>query len=209
MAYAGSRKVGLSVGGVEGFIRGAVLVHLNGKAEPGFGIRVRRSPIGHSCKGHRDLTVEALAEFGRGFGVEGHEVFSELLFEIDPVNEAEVSRLRFMFKFTVRPAACTSGFHVGHCPDDLCETVLEGFRAEADVGSAGRQECLARRSVAIKLGGSGRLKKVLSPPRGGSGYRGGLGAAAGRGWIGSGTFQACAGPSLSRTSCRSLWVASF
>jgi len=30
-----------------------------------------------------------------------------------------------------------------------------------------------------------------------------------RGQIGSGTFRACAGPSLSRTSCKSLRVASF
>jgi len=107
--------------------------------------------------------------------------FSELLFEIDPVNKAEVSGLRFVFKFAVHAAACTSGFHVGHCPDDLCKIIFEGFQAEADVGPAGRQECLACRSVAIKLGGSGRLKKVLSLPRGGSGYRGGLGAATGRG----------------------------
>jgi len=220
-AYAGSRKVGLSVGGVEGFIRGMVLVHPDGKVESGFGIRVCRSPITHSHKGCQDLTVEALAEFhhncfwvrvarvlnevlelvevnvdrpstlevrcsfqhvyGRGFGVEGHEVFSELLFKINPVNEAELSGLHFVFEFVVRPATCTSSFHVGHCPDDLCEIVFEGFRAEVDVGSAGRQERLARGLVAIKLGGSGRLKKVLSPPRGGSGYRGGPGAAAGRG----------------------------
>jgi len=196
---------------VEGFVRGTVLVHSDGKTEPGFGIRVCGSPVGYPCKGHRDSTVEASAEFhhnhfrvrvagvlnevlelvevivdrpstlevrhgfqhvhGRGFGIEGHEVLSELLFEIDPVDEAEVSGLRFVFKFAVHPAACTSGFHVGHCPDDLCKIIFEGFRAEADVGSAGRQEHLARGSVAIKLGGSGRLKKVLSPPRRGSGYR--------------------------------------
>ena len=35
-AYAGGRKVELSVGGVEGFVCGAVLVHLDGKTEPGF-----------------------------------------------------------------------------------------------------------------------------------------------------------------------------
>jgi len=61
-AYAGSQKVGLPVGGVEGFIRSAVLVHSDGKTEPGFGIRVGGPPIGHSHKGCRDLTVEASAE---------------------------------------------------------------------------------------------------------------------------------------------------
>jgi len=40
VAYARSRKVGLPVGGVEGFICSAVLVHPDGKAEPGFGICV-------------------------------------------------------------------------------------------------------------------------------------------------------------------------
>ena len=74
--------------------------------------------------------------------------------------------------FAVRPAARTSGFHVGHCPDDLCKIVFEGFWAEVDLGSAGHQERLVRGLVAIKLGGGRRLKKVLSPPRGGSGYRG-------------------------------------
>jgi len=108
---------------------------------------------------------------GRGFGIEGHEVFSELFFKIVPVDEVELSRLHFVFKFTVCSAACMSGFHVEHCPDDLGEIVFEGLRAEADVGLAGRQECLARRWVAIKLGGSRRLKKVLSLPRRGSGYR--------------------------------------
>ena len=51
------------MGGVEGFIRSAVLVHLDGKTEPGFGIRVRGSPVGHSCKGRRDSMVEPSAEF--------------------------------------------------------------------------------------------------------------------------------------------------
>ena len=40
VAYAGSRKVGLLVEGVEGFVHGAVLVHPNSKAEPDFGIHV-------------------------------------------------------------------------------------------------------------------------------------------------------------------------
>ena len=62
-AYAGSRKVGLSVGGVEGFIRGAVLVHSDGKTEPGFGIHVCGSPVGHPGKGRRDSAVEVSAEF--------------------------------------------------------------------------------------------------------------------------------------------------
>jgi len=52
VAYAGGWKVGLPVGGVKGFIRGAVLVHSDGKTEPGFGIRVHGSPVGHSPKGH-------------------------------------------------------------------------------------------------------------------------------------------------------------
>jgi len=94
----------------------------------------------------------------KSLGIEGHEVLPELLFKINPVDEAEVSGLCFVFEFTVRPAACTSGFHVGHRPDDLCKIVFEGFWAEVDV-------------VAIKLGGSRRLKKVLSLPCGGSGYR--------------------------------------
>jgi len=210
-AYAGSRKVGLSVGGVEGFVRGTVLVHSDGKTEPGFGIRVCGSPVGHPGKGRQDSAVEASAEFhhncfqvgvarvlnevlelvkviinrpstlevrrgfqhvhGCSFGIEGHEVLPELIFEIGPVDETEVSGLHFVFEFAVRPAACTSGFHVGHCPDDLCKIAFEGFRAKADGGSAGRQECLTHGLVAIKLGGSGRLKKVLSPPCGGSGYR--------------------------------------
>jgi len=63
VAYARSQKVGLSVGGVEGFVCGAVLVHSDGKMEPGFGICVCGSPVGHPCKGHRNSTVEASAEF--------------------------------------------------------------------------------------------------------------------------------------------------
>ena len=93
---------------------------------------------------------------------QGHEVLLELLFKIDPVDEVEVSGLRFMFKFAGSPAACTSSFHVGHCPDNLGEIVFEGFQAEADVGLAGCQEHLACGLVTIKLGGSRRLKKVLS-----------------------------------------------
>jgi len=144
-AYARGWKVGLPVGGVEGFIRGAVLVHSDGKTEPGFRIHVRGSPVGHSHKGHRDSTVEASAELhhncfrvgvarilnevfelvevivdqlstlkvrrglqhihGHGFGIKGHEVFSELFFKIVPVNKAELSGLHFVFKFTVHPAA--------------------------------------------------------------------------------------------------------
>jgi len=146
---------------------------------------------------------------GCGFGIEGHEVFLELLFKIDPVDEAEVSGLCSMFKFAGRLVACTSGFHVGHCPDDLGEIIFEGFRAEADVGSAGRQECLACGTIAIKLRGIGRLKKILFPSGGGSRYRWGLGAATGQGQIRLGTFRACVGLSLSRMSCKSLWVASF
>jgi len=74
-----------------------------------------------------------------------------------------------MFKFAGRSAACTSGLHVGHCSDDLGEIVF--FQAEADVGSAGCQECLAHGTVAIKLRGSRRLKKILFPSGRGSGYR--------------------------------------
>jgi len=209
-AYAGSRKVGLSVGGVEGFVRSMVLVHSDGKTEPGFGIRVCGSPAGHPGKGHQDSAVEASAEFHHncfqvrvagvlnevlelvevivdqpstlevrrgfqhvrscGFGIEGHEVLPELIFEINPVDETEVSGLHFMFEFAVRPAACMSGFHVGHRPDNLCKIIFKGFWAKADVGLAGRQERLTCGSAAIKLRGSRRLKKVLSPPRGGSGY---------------------------------------
>jgi len=40
VARGGSWNVGLPVGGVKGLVRHAVLVHLDGKAEPGFGIRV-------------------------------------------------------------------------------------------------------------------------------------------------------------------------
>jgi len=64
-----------------------------------------------------------------------------------------------------------SGLHVRHCPDDIGEIVFEGFRAEADVGLAGCREGLAHGSVAIKLGGNRRLKKILFPSGGGSGYR--------------------------------------
>ena len=39
-AYARSQNLGLPVGGVEGFVHGAVLVHPDSKAEPGFGIHV-------------------------------------------------------------------------------------------------------------------------------------------------------------------------
>jgi len=146
------------------------------KMEPGFGIHVCGSPVGHSRKGRRDSVVEALAEFyhnlfrvgvagvlnevlelvevivdrpstlkvrrgfqhvhSRGFGIEGHEVLSELLFKIDPVDEAEVSGLRFVFKFAGHWAACTSRLHVRHCPDDLGEIIFEGLWAEADVGLA-------------------------------------------------------------------------
>jgi len=62
-AYARGRKLGLSVGGVEGFVRGAVLVHSDGKMEPGFGIRVCGSSIGPPGEGRRDSTVKASAEF--------------------------------------------------------------------------------------------------------------------------------------------------
>jgi len=49
---------------------------------------------------------------GCSFRIEGHEVFLELLLKINPVDEAEVSRLRFVFKFAGHPAACMSGLHV-------------------------------------------------------------------------------------------------
>jgi len=101
----------------------------------------------------------------------GMKSFWNSSFKIDPVDEAEVSGLHFVFKFAGRPAACTSSFHVGHCPDDLGEIVFKGFRAEVDVGLAGCQECLARGMVAIKLRGSGRLQKICFPSGGESGYR--------------------------------------
>ena len=42
----------------------------------------------------------------------GHEVLLELFFEVQPINEAEVAGLRFLFKFAGRPAVGTSGLHV-------------------------------------------------------------------------------------------------
>ena len=61
-ACGGGRDMGLLVGGVEGLVRCAILVHSDGKAEPSFGIRVWGPSICYSCEGHRDSTVEASAE---------------------------------------------------------------------------------------------------------------------------------------------------
>jgi len=95
----------------------------------------------------------------------------ELLLKIEPVNEVEMFRLRFMFKFAGCPVASTSGLHVGHHPDDFGEIIFEGFWAKADVSSARCQESLACRMVTAKLRGNRRLKEILLPPGGGSGCR--------------------------------------
>jgi len=68
------------VGGVEGFVRGAVLVHSDSKMEPGFGICVRGSSVGHPGEGRRDSTVEASAEFHHNrFRVRVARVLNEVL----------------------------------------------------------------------------------------------------------------------------------
>jgi len=48
---------------------------------------------------------------GSGFQVEQHKVLSEFFFKVQPVNEAEVASLRFLFKFTDRPAVGMSSLH--------------------------------------------------------------------------------------------------
>ena len=48
---------------------------------------------------------------GSSFRVERHKVLSEFFFEVQPVDEAEVAGLRFLFKFMDRPAVGTSSLH--------------------------------------------------------------------------------------------------
>jgi len=73
---------------------------------------------------------------GSGFQVEWHKVLSEFFFKVQPINEAEVAGLHFLFKFMGRPAVGASGLHVRHGPDDFGEIVFERFGTKADVGSA-------------------------------------------------------------------------
>jgi len=49
---------------------------------------------------------------GSSFRVEWHKVLSEFFFEVQPVNEAEVAGLRFLFKFMDHPVVGASGLHV-------------------------------------------------------------------------------------------------
>ena len=71
-----------------------------------------------------------------GFLVERGEVLTELVFEVRPLAETELAFFRFQFELAGRPSACTVGLHVRHRPDDLLYFVVEGFRAEADIGAA-------------------------------------------------------------------------
>jgi len=74
----------------------------------------------------------------------------------------------------------------------------------------GHSKDLAHRMVVIKLGGNGRLKNLFffhPAEEVGIGEDRALPQVGGQ--IRSGMFRACVGPSLSRTSCKSLWVASF
>jgi len=73
---------------------------------------------------------------GSGLRVEWHEVLSELFFEVQPIDEAEVAGLRFLFEFAGRPAVGASSLHVRHGPDDFGKIIFERLGTEADIGSA-------------------------------------------------------------------------
>jgi len=65
-----TQDIGLLVRDVERLVCHAVLIHLDCETEPGFWVRIRRSSLCHSCEGHRDPTVKALAELDHdGFWV--------------------------------------------------------------------------------------------------------------------------------------------
>ena len=59
--------------------------------------------------------------------------------------------------------------HIRHRPHDLLGLVIEGLRAEADVGAARHEERLALGAVAVELGRRGRFKGELLPTGGRSG----------------------------------------
>jgi len=73
---------------------------------------------------------------GSRLRVEWHEVLSELFFEVQPIDEAEVAGLRFLFEFAGHPVVGMSSLHVKHGPDDFGKIIFEHLRTEADVGSA-------------------------------------------------------------------------
>ena len=71
-----------------------------------------------------------------GFLIERGEVLTELVFEVRPLAKTKLALFRFQFELTGRPSTCATSFHVGHCPDDLLDFIVEGFWAEADIGAA-------------------------------------------------------------------------
>ena len=113
---------------------------------------------------------------GGRFLIERGEVLSELLFEFDPVEEAETLGfgLGLILKLAGGPASSSAALHVREGPDDLGVVVCEGVRAEADVCPAGREERLALGPVAIEVCGHGRSEKGL--PTGGRGRNCGCGS---------------------------------
>ena len=83
----------------------------------------------------RPLPLEVrrcLERVDRGcFGIERGEVLSEFFLEVRPVDKSEPTSFArcFSFEFPRRPAASSSGLHVGHGPDDFRGFVIERFRA--------------------------------------------------------------------------------
>jgi len=108
---------------------------------------------------------------GSSFRIQRHEVLSELIFKIQPIEEAEVAGLCFLFKFVGRPVASASNLHIGHGPDNLSWIVFECFGTEADISLGGGQKGLAGSLVSTEFGREGRFEGKLYLASGRDGYR--------------------------------------
>jgi hypothetical protein len=88
-----------------------------------------------------------------GLCIEGHEVFAELILEIDPVEEADppISGSSLILELSGGPATGPSGLHVRHHPDDFNSVVVEDLQAQVNVGPARGQECLDFGAVTVKV----------------------------------------------------------
>jgi hypothetical protein len=80
--------------------------------------------------------------YGCGFRIEGHEIFAELILEVDPVEEAEppISESGLVLELSGGPVTGPSRLHVGHSPDDFDAVIIKGLWAQADVSPARSQE---------------------------------------------------------------------
>jgi len=140
---------------------------------------------------------------GSSLQIQQHKVLSELIFKVQPVNEAEAASLRFLFKFVGHPAAGTSSLHVRHGPNDFGKIVFERFGTKADVGLARSQESLSGSLVSTELGREGRFKDELLPASRRGGYRWCRGSAGRMCRMGILQVLGLCGAK----SCRSWWVA--